>query len=164
MTGDDLQRRGFAGFIEVGDCRPPDHRVPAGPGTYAVLRTDSGPPVFLSESPGSWFKRKDPKVSIERLQAEWVSGASVLYIGSAASLRDRTGLLREFADAGPARSVFHWGGRLLWQVEGWQRFLIAWKPTDRFRQAEAALIDAFVEEYGSLPFANLQRPRGAGPG
>ncbi len=99
---------------------------------------------------------------VERLQQEWVAGAQTLYIGSAKDLQDRIGLLIEFSDAGPDKSVFHRGGRLLWQVEGSDDFEVAWKPTrsDEFRPLERKLVDEFAEIWGRMPFANLRRPPG----
>ncbi len=91
---------------------------------------------------------------------EWVHGAQTLYFGSSDSLRDRIGLLIEFSDAGPDKSVLHWGGRFLWQVADSDDFLIAWRTTPPvcFRTTERELVDEFRDVYGRMPFANLRRP------
>lgn len=136
--------------------------VPDLGGVYAVLRVDDGPPRFLGRNPGSHFNRKDPTVPMERLKKEWVDGAQTLYIGSARNLRDRIGRLIEFSDAGTDNSVFHWGGRLLWQVATSDEFEIVWKtlPPDQIRMLEQELVDEFVDGWGRMPFANLKRPTG----
>lgn len=72
--------------------------------------------MFLAVGPASWFKGNDPSVSITRLQREWVSAARVLYVGSACDVRARIRLLVDFSAADRFRSVFHWDGRLLWQL------------------------------------------------
>ena len=155
----DLHQRGFAGFVTVEALSAGRRPLPRGSGVYAVLRDSEEPPTFLEQNPGSWFKRKDPTVPIESLRREWVDGVHTLYIGRGASLRDRIELLVEFSDAGKHKSVFHWGGRLLWQVGGSGEFLVTWMTAEDEKVAEMALIDDFVAAYGVLPFANLQRPR-----
>ena len=83
-----------------------------------------------------------------------------MYVGSGENLCRRVHQLVEFSDAGPGRSVGHQGGRLLWQVEGSQEFLVAWRVTGptRLRSTERDLIDEFCGAYGRLPFANLVKP------
>lgn len=157
-----LSSLGFAGFISVEDlwnrgCQS----VPITKGIYAVLRDDLTPPTFLATSGGGHFKGDDPSVTISELEANWVSDAYVLYIGQAGggqsnnALRDRVTSLVRFANG---KAVGHWGGRLLWQVEGSQGFLVAWKvnESDDPRDQEAILIEAFRQLYGRLPFANLK--------
>jgi hypothetical protein len=105
-------------------------RCPRPPGAYVLLWETADPPVFLARSPASGFKGTDPTVPLKRPQQEWGEGASLLYVGSSQNLRDRMVELTGFSQAGPSRSVRHRGGRLLWQVEGSQGFLVAWKVTD----------------------------------
>ena len=90
---------------------------------------------------------------------EWVPGAEVLYIGSGDSLRDRVGLLIEFSDAGRSKSVFHWGGRLLWQLRDGQELLVAWRAEPAgIASRERDMVIEFTEVYGRYPFANLRLP------
>jgi hypothetical protein len=154
----DLRRRGFVGFVPVAALTRESLQVPVEPGVYVVVRPTTDPPLFLASSGASWFKGKDPNVSIGQLASEWVDGAQTLYIGrTAAQLRVRVGLLTEFSRAGRFRSVFHFGGRLLWQLDGSQELLVAWKVEPDCEDLEADLIDEFVDAYGRLPFANLKR-------
>lgn len=155
----DLRSRGFEGFIRVHDFTPDPQQVPTSPGVYAVVRPSADPPKFLDASPASWFKREDPTVALERLQAEFVPGVQTLYIGSAANLRERIGLLVEFSRAGPEKSVFHRGGRLLWQIEDAQDLLVAWRvEPEGIGTVERDLVDEFEDIYGRYPFGNLKRP------
>ncbi len=158
----DIRQEGFEGFFSVLALRAGLSSVPTSPGMYAVLRLTDEPPEFLRKSPASWYKREDPTVPLERLRNEWVEEAETLYIGQAKDLLERIGLLIEFSDAGPDKSVFHWGGRLLWQVAESDDFQVAWMATEpsECRPLERVLVDGFADAWGRMPFANLQRPAG----
>ncbi len=80
-TRDGPARAGFLGFALFADLLLSD--VPAGPGVYVVLRDDSGSPGFRECSPAGIFKGRDPTVEPAVLEAAWVPGATVLYIGKA---------------------------------------------------------------------------------
>ena len=154
-----LRDRGFEGFIRVADLGPEPQAVPTAPGVYVVARVSDEPPRFLDSSPGSWFKGKDPTVPVGRLEEEWVDGPQTLYVGSGVNLQDRIGLLVEFSRAGPTRSVFHWGGRLLWQLVDGQDLQVAWREEpEGIGSIERDLVDEFKDTYGRFPFANLKRP------
>lgn len=156
---EDLRARGFQGFATVGQLADDIAVVPPGPGLYAVALQTGETPVFLEQSPASWFKGKDPTVPVQRLAREWVPDAETLYIGSSIGLRDRIELLIRFSNAGRGASVFHWGGRLLWQLGNAQDLLVSWLSTSSgIGSAERDLVDEFVAAYGRLPFANLKRP------
>jgi hypothetical protein len=152
---DELQRRGFEGFLRVADLAPHEPpQLPAQSGVYVVVRAEPGPPTFLKRSRGGWWKAKDPTVPVERLEREWVHGAQTVYIGKAKCLRERVGELLEFADGRPVR---HWGGRLLWQLERCEDLLLCWRVNPDFAGFETDLIDEFRALFGRLPFANLRR-------
>jgi hypothetical protein len=155
----ELRDRGFEGFVRVADLGPEPEAVPTSPGVYVVARVTDKQPTFVDRSPGSWFKGKDPTVPVSRLREEWVDGAQTLYIGSGVHLRDRIGLLVEFSNAGPTRSVFHWGGRLLWQLIDSQDLQVAWREEpEGIGSVERDLVHEFKRAFGRLPFANLRRP------
>jgi hypothetical protein len=67
-------------------------------GVYVIYRDDAEVPAYLDRSPAGTF-RGDPSVNRESLEANWVPGAQVLYIGKAnhGRLRKRLG---EFIDFG----------------------------------------------------------------
>jgi hypothetical protein len=151
----DLRARGFDGYATIRSLgRPAPAELPVSSGLYVVLRTTGALPDFLAAGGGGWWKGKDPTVAVDRLQREWVNGTPTLYIGKAKSLRERVGELLQFSDGLPVR---HWGGRLLWQLDGCQELLLAWRQEPDFAGAETDLIDEFLEHFGRLPFANLKR-------
>jgi hypothetical protein len=151
----ELRRRGFEGFVTVSELHGPQPaELPAASGVYVVVRTATGPPAFLERSGAGWWKRKDPTVPLERLRREWVEDAQTLYIGKAACLRQRVGLLLDFGRGG---DVMHYGGRLLWQMVGIEDVVMAWRKATRFAALETEMIDEFVDHFGRLPYANLRR-------
>jgi hypothetical protein len=150
-----LRHAGFGGFVPARQVfLDRAAAVIGGPGVYVVLRTAQTAPEFLEISKGGHFKEKDPTVASSVLRARMVAGTPVLYIGKADSLQRR---IRQLLDFGNGRPVGHYGGRYLWQLAGSDEFLIAWRTDPSPRAAETELLDAFISEFGSLPFANIVR-------
>lgn len=151
---------GFKGFYKVEDLTVARIRADISnlSGIYVVIRESSELPEFLSINPGGKHKGKDPTVSIKELLKKWVDESSVLYIGKANNLRQRIGELIRFSQGEP---IGHWGGRYLWQIAGSKQFLVAWldKPGRDPYDLEAEYLNFFEEEYGMLPYANLQKGR-----
>src|SRR4051812_45683718 len=80
----DLEAAGFEGWMTWADLRADDlAAVQCAPSCYVVFCPSAAEPAFVDPSPGGWFKGQDPSVPVERLQAEWVPGAAVVYIGKA---------------------------------------------------------------------------------
>ncbi|QDY89842.1 hypothetical protein E7Y32_06115 [Arthrobacter sp. UKPF54-2] len=171
-----LKQDGFTGFRPIGELDI--NRIPQKPGIFAVLRPDTSAPgsatgapapslspQFLAKSTAGVFKKKDPSLKPEALDAEWVDGADVLYVGKAGpGSKGNRGLRRqiqEFVDFGRGKPPGHWDGRLIWQLAAANKLVIAWKelPVEQLAAAEAGYHAAFVEEYGRLPFANLVQAR-----
>lgn len=164
-----LKRDGFTGFRPIADLDI--NRIPQKPGIFAVLRPEDNTPngtpspQFLAKSTAGIFKKKDPTLKPEALDAEWVDGADVLYVGKAGpGSKGNRGLRRqiqEFVDFGRGKPPGHWDGRLIWQLAAAHRLVIAWKelPVEQLAAAEAGYHAAFVEEYGRLPYANLVQAR-----
>ncbi len=151
-----LERDGFEGFIAIQRlCDTQCSEAPARAGVYVVLFPRGTEPRFLAKSVGGWFKQKDPTVSINELRANWVDDAEVIYIGETASLRRR---LRQLVDFGQGEPVGHWGGRMLWQLEGASASVVAWKVVEDGidpKQAKSHLMAEFKKIHVKRPFANL---------
>jgi hypothetical protein len=148
-----LETTGFIGFvpllgIDTAAC-------PSSGGVYVVTYNTNGQISFRDKSCGGRFDGKDPTVSLDELEAKWVEGAEVVYIGQSGNLKRR---LREFANFGSGKPVGHWGGRLIWQLENINALRVAWKETQgqEPRIVEQELMSTFKGTYGKLPFANLR--------
>ena len=150
-----LDAEGFVGWVPWSVCPVALAIDPAAGGVYVVVREDAGEPVYLDANPAGTF-RGDPSVSRPALIANWVPEATVLYIGKGdhGRLAKR---LTEFVDFGRGGTKRHWGGRLIWQLEGAERFLVAWRILARDEipvDVETAMIKDFHDAYGKPPYAN----------
>jgi hypothetical protein len=124
-------------------------------GIYVVYHSGLAPPTYLDRSPAGTF-RGDPSVPRQALDANWVPGARVVYIGKAnhGRLRKR---LEEFADFGRGGTRRHWGGRLIWQLDLSGELLVAWQVLPReivAKSVESQMIATFRADWGKAPFAN----------
>ncbi len=145
---------GFEGWLTIDQMRNGGITdVPTQAGVYTVLRETAAAPSFLAGSPGAPVKGRDPTVTLSSLEANWVEGAQILYIGRAGALRRR---LRELVRFGAGSPTSNWGGRLLWQLSDAPDLVVAWRLTgdDPPKAAEAALLADFRARHGKPPFAN----------
>jgi hypothetical protein len=158
-----LKQDGFTGFRALADLDI--NRIPQKPGIFAVLRPEGFRSQFLAKSTAGIFKKKDPTLKAEELDAEWVDGADVLYVGKAGpGSKGNRGLRRqiqEFVDFGRGKPPGHWDGRLIWQLADPGSLLIAWKelPVEELNAAEARYHTEFRQDHGRLPYANLVQAR-----
>lgn len=125
-------------------------------GVYVVYRTSKDRPEFLANSPGGTW-RGDPTANLDLLNAKWVDGAKVVYIGKAnpGQLRNRLRAYHSFGSGGAGR---HYGGRYIWQLPDAWACLVAWRVTGANevpRTVERGMIAEFVRTYGQRPFANI---------
>jgi transcriptional regulator with XRE-family HTH domain len=148
-----LKAAGFAGFVSVDSLNDGCGALPESPGVYVVLRASDATVSFLPTSVGGHFKGRDPSLDASRLAGEWIDGAELLYVGSAGNLRRRVDQLVRF---GRGEAIGHWGGRALWHLADHASLIIAWQVADDPVGREAALLRAFHEQFGRLPFANLR--------
>ena len=158
-----LQRDSFVGFLSVGELRKYSlSQVPDEPGVYVFLREADQEVTFLDRSTGGHFKEKDPTVSLDDLEKTWVNHTYIIYIGKAgkaegsATLRSR---LRQYLSFGKGAATAHWGGRYIWQLVDSKELIVCWRTTDvhQARIIERQMLEAFENEHGRLPFANLSR-------
>ena len=154
-----LKAAGFVGFVPLVSIDA--STVPTEPGLYVMVRPTVGAPRFLDVSVGGRFKGKDPSVPVARLEARWLAGTPVVYIGKAggsasqAHLAGRIKAYRRFCNGEP---VGHWGGRMICQLADLSELLVGWRPSDGSAKTEdTAAIDEFSAQYGQYPFANLRR-------
>jgi len=152
FTVEALRQAGFIGWVPFPALRERES-CPARPGVYVVAYESGTPADYPPSSTGGWFKGRDPGVSRDVLTANWVEGASIVYIGKADQLRRR---LIQFCDFGAGKPVGHWGGRLIWQLPDPSALRVAWleTPGEDPRAVEADLIARFRRIHGKPPFAN----------
>jgi hypothetical protein len=152
-TSDGLRAAGFIGWVTFETLTIELETVPRAGGVYVVTQGVKATPDFLSANLGGRFKGRDPTVDASVLQANWVHGADVVYIGKADNLRRR---LREFAQFGSGKPIGHWGGRLIWQLTRSAELLIAWRETPGMlpKEVEKSMLSDFRAAYGRPPFAN----------
>jgi hypothetical protein len=152
--------KGFDGFVSFDALRDGAlAEVPTKAGVYVVLRLSKDDPTLLDESCGGHFKGKNPTELVGVLEAKWVAGTPVIYIGKGDDLRRR---LKQYAAFGAGKPVGHWGGRYIWQLADRDELVVAWKPCQPEQTAaavEAELVGAFkMANGGRLPFANIADP------
>jgi hypothetical protein len=153
-----LENDGFLGFHRLTGLDTT--ALPKGRGIYIVLCASDDTPSFLISGTGGRFKGKDPNVPVDVLQGHWIQGQHILYIGkaggseSAATLRQRVGAYLKF---GRGAAIGHWGGRHIWQIANSAELIVCWKETPEHepRDVELAMLRAFKDQNGRLPFANL---------
>ena len=157
ISGDDtkLREAGFCGFKSICALRRSKlAEVPEEHGIYLILRPDRCPPHFL------YMKDSIRTSDLEELQAQWVEGSRILYIGKAGGsdiaekLRDR--LKRYFRYGEGHRGSGHAGGKRIWELTNSAELIACWKttPSDEPRMVESELQEAFHERFGKYPFAN----------
>lgn len=155
-----LEAAGYEGFVTFEDLR--QRGASTKPGIYVVVREGSSPPAFLQISPAG--KTKAFAERVDRLEAEWVPGAEVVYIGLATRGARRDGIhrrLKQFRRTGAGTADNHGGGVWLFQLEDADELKVCWRAADEESDAYVAalehhLIADFVSrpEHGRRPFAN----------
>ncbi|MGN0191431.1 MAG: hypothetical protein ACI39U_07230, partial [Candidatus Cryptobacteroides sp.] len=137
--------------------RDDESLIPCIPGVYIVVRKSSENPSFLQVGSGGRFKDRNPNVPVEELQANWVKGEPVIYIGmTKETLRKR---IRTYLRFGNGEPVGHWGGRYIWQLADHEDLVFYWKPMSEGspEEYESELIAEFKTlNAGYRPFANLK--------
>lgn len=156
-----IRKNGFTGFVTVESLWNDKSCIPKTNGVYLVLDTN-GKPEFIDPGVGGFFKGKDPNVSVEELNDNYVPDSLAVYIGKAggptsmATLHSRLGQYLRF---GEGKNVGHWGGRLIWQLKEHRNLVFCWKstPDDDPREVEKSMIIDYLNQFGKKPFANLNK-------
>ena len=145
FTRSKLEEIGFVGWLPWADIA--HWSCPAAGGVYVVSYD------CAAQSPAGWFKSIDPTASIDVLEANWIGGVEIVYIGKSNNLRRR---LKQYERFGSGRPVAHKGGRLIWQLPNAQSMRVAWRetPDDDPGAVEKQMIENFRVAYGKPPFAN----------
>lgn len=162
-TKKDLEDLGFKGFIPVKELLSNIQVIPEANGVYAVVRNNTGEPVFLENGTGGYFKERNPNVDLDTLKDKWVDDTEILYIGKAGGGSSKNKLkkrIKQYLDFGNGKKAGHWGGRCIWQLKDSAELYFCWKETAADilpRDEEFRLIAEFKETHdGRLPFANLR--------
>ncbi len=82
-----------------------------------------------------------------------------MYFGKASQRANGGGLwdrINEYSIAGKGQKNGHSGGEYIWQLADARDLLVAWKvtPAGTEKKLEEAMIFAFKDKYGKIPFAN----------
>lgn len=156
MRRSDLELLGLTGWVPLLEVLGSTN-LPSFPGIYAVSYDAGQPLSWPNKSVGGWHKGRDPAVSQSQLDANWVDGADIVYIGKTDRILAKR--IREFARFGRGEAVAHWGGRLVWQLPHPNRAMIGWLSLEPGQAIglERRLLREFFDEHGRLPFANLRR-------
>jgi len=157
---EEIKKEGFVGFKPMRELFKDSSVVPQERGVYMVLNL-SKEKEFLTVGTGGLFKGKNPNVSPQTLENNWVENTIVVYIGKAggeesgATLQSRLGQYFRF---GQGKNVGHYGGRLIWQLKNSENLVVCWKelPDEDPRTVESLLIREFVSQFSKRPFANLK--------
>ena len=134
--------------------------IPKSPGIYLIVRIVDSRPRFLPESTGGWFKGKDPSYARGVVQASWVEGAHVMYVGMTKGRKGLKGRLCQLVDFGFGKPVGHRGGRLFWHLGDSAELQVRWRtcPAAEADQAQTDVIASFKAVYaGKRPFANMAK-------
>jgi hypothetical protein len=159
---DSIKENGFSGFISTSQLWIDRTHIPRVKGVYLVISPKFSQPEFLNPGVGGFFKGKNPNLPLEKLKENYVSSSRVVYIGKAGSPTGKATLysrLGQYLRFGKGKNLGHYGGRLIWQLKNHSELLFCWKPTPNEdpREIEKHLLSAFIDQFGTLPFANLTR-------
>ena len=128
---------------------------------FIVYKSLNKPEFLLPKGTGGWFKKKNPNVSKEKLNENWInfkpSEDKILYIGRAIGMNTLKARIRLYMKFGSGEPVPHWGGRYIWQIANSDDLEIYWKEDKNSKTTERDLLREFKRKHDQrLPFANLR--------
>lgn len=158
-----LKEYGFEGFLPIKELRSSTKLIPKVRGVYVVMRIKDTAPDFLSVGTGGFHKGRNPNVSIDELQNNWVEDSQIVYIGKGGDPGKKATLssrIKQYLSFGAGGNVGHYGGRYIWQLSDAEDLVIAWKklPEDIPSMVETNMIEDFKKAHNwKRPFANLNK-------
>ena len=156
---EDLKSYGFKGFKTVAELWSDKSCIPKSKGIYLVLN-HSDDYDFILPGMGGFFKGRDPNITIEKLRNKIVPNSQVVYVGKAGRSSGASTLysrINQYLRFGQSKKVGHWGGRYIWQLKNHSELIFCWKetPNQEPRDVEKELLNLHIEQFGKIPFANL---------
>jgi hypothetical protein len=141
-----LMSAGFEGFIPFIGLHI--EGLPERRGVYAVLRETRERPTFI---PTNVILRRRA-YDVDRLEAKWLDGQEIVYIGSAEPVDGLRGRLGGFSK----QSSSHTGGRALWQLSDAAELVVAWAETPEHSAmaVEKSFLSAYKSAFDQYPYAN----------
>lgn len=157
----DLKKLEFNTFVTIGSLFEDKSIIPKNGDIYMILYPSQFAPKYRTVGSGGHFKGKNPNVSLQELQSNWIDNSPIIYIGKTGSDTGSATLysrLKQYFDFGQGKPVGHWGGRYIWQLSLAEELIVCWKATSDHEPStvESHLIEKFVEYYRKKPFANLR--------
>ena len=155
-----LRKCGFVGFKTVLELMNSCKDIPKEKGVYVVLREKNEKPIILGKRPFDCQEDKYPSYMKSELEAKWVDGTQIVYIGKAGGSDQKTGLnkrLSTYIRFGKGQKAAHGGGRSIWQLGDVKELVVCWRvlSEDEPRCVEERMISEFRELHsGMRPFAN----------
>ena len=155
-----LQRCGFVGFKTVQELMNSCKDIPKEMGVYVILREKNEKPVILGKRPFDCQEERYPSYPKSELEAKWVEGTQIIYIGKAGGSDQKTELhkrLSTYIRFGKGQKAAHGGGRSIWQLADAKELVVCWRvlSEEEPRSVEERMISDFRELHsGMRPFAN----------
>jgi hypothetical protein len=155
-----LRKCGFVGFKTVLELMNSCKDIPKEKGVYVVLREKNEKPIILGKRPFDCQEDKYPSYMKSELEAKWVDGTQIVYIGKAGGSDQKTGLnkrLSTYIRFGKGQKAAHGGGRSIWQLGDVKELVVCWRvlSEEEPRCVEERMISEFRELHsGMRPFAN----------
>lgn len=155
-----LRECGFVGFKTVQELMNSCKDIPKEMGVYVVLREKSEKPIILEKRPFSCQEDRYASYPKSELEAKWVDGTQIVYIGKAGGSDHKTGLrkrLSTYIKFGKGLRASHGGGRSIWQLVDATELVVCWRvlSEEEPRCVEERMISEFRDIHsGMRPFAN----------
>jgi hypothetical protein len=101
----------------------------------------------------------DPSYPRDVVRANWVPGASVVYVGKTECKNGLRGRVCGLVDFAHGKSVAHRGGRMLWHLSDWPYLEVSYRDCKAGTAdgLESQLVASFRAVHGDRPFANMTK-------